>query len=84
MEIKNYEDVNLTLKRLAELSVTLEKINGEVTLECNRIKESRASEVEKINNEKKYLEQCITNFCEDNKGDFAEKRSKDFTFGTIG
>lgn len=84
MEIKNYEDVNLTLKRLAELSVALEKINGEVTLECNRIKESRASEVERINNEKKYLEQCITNFCEDNKGDFAEKRSKDFTFGTIG
>lgn len=84
MEIKNYEDVNLTLKRLAELSVTLEKINGEVTLECNRIKESRASEVERINNEKKYLEQCITNFCEDNKGDFAEKRSKEFTFGTIG
>ena len=84
MEIKNYDDVNLTLKRLAELSVALEKINGEETLECNRIKESRASEVERINNEKKYLEQCITNFCEDNKGDFAEKRSKDFTFGTIG
>ncbi|KPH54100.1 host-nuclease inhibitor Gam family protein [Helicobacter pullorum] len=84
MEIKNYEDVNLTLKRLAELSVALEKINGEVTLECNRIKESRASEVERLNNEKKYLEQCITNFCEDNKGDFAEKRSKEFTFGTIG
>lgn len=84
MEIKNYEDVNLTLKRLAELSVALEKINGEVTLECNRIKESRASEVERINNEKKYLEQCIFGFCEDNKGDFAEKRSKEFTFGTIG
>ena len=84
MEIKSYEDVNLTLKRLAELSVAIEKINGEVTLECNRIKESRASEVERINNEKKYLEQCITNFCEDNKGDFAEKRSKEFTFGTIG
>lgn len=84
MKIKNYEDVNLTLKRLAELSVALEKINGEVTLECNRIKESRASEVERINNEKKYLEQCIAGFCEDNKGDFAEKRSKEFTFGTIG
>lgn len=84
MEIKNYEDVNLTLKRLAELSVALEKINGEVTLECNRIKESRASEVERLNNEKKYLEQCIAVFCEDNKGDFAEKRSKEFTFGTIG
>ncbi|MCL9820956.1 host-nuclease inhibitor Gam family protein [Helicobacter sp. 14348-15] len=84
MEIKNYEDVNLTLKRLAELVVNIERINGEVTLECNRIKEARTSEIEKLENEKKYLEQCISSFCEDNKADFADKRSKEFTFGTIG
>lgn len=84
MEIQNYEDVNNALKRIAELSVGIEKINGEVTLECNKIKESRSREIENLSNEKKYLEQCISSFCEDNKADFAEKRSKDFTFGTIG
>ena len=84
MEIQNYENVNEALKRIAELSVGIERINGEVTLECNRIKESRSSEIEKLSNEQKYLEQCITSFCEENKADFAEKRSKDFTFGTIG
>lgn len=84
MEFKNYEDVNLALKRLAELVVSIERINGEVTLECNRIKELRSSEVERLENEKKYLEQCISSFCEDNKADFADKRSKEFTFGTIG
>lgn len=84
MEFKNYEDVNLALKRLAELVVSIERINGEVTLECNRIKESRTSEIERLENEKKYLEQCISSFCEDNKADFADKRSKEFTFGTIG
>lgn len=84
MEIRNYEDVNSTLKRIAELSVKIERINGEVTLECNKIKESRSGEIEKFSNEKKYLEQCIASFCEENKADFAEKRSKDFTFGTIG
>lgn len=84
MEIQNYENVNEALKRIAELSVGIERINGEVTLECNRIKESRSSEIDKLSNEKKYLEQCITSFCEENKADFAEKRSKDFTFGTIG
>lgn len=84
MEINNYENVNEALKRIAELSVGIERINGEVTLECNRIKESRSSEIDKLSNEKKYLEQCITSFCEENKADFAEKRSKDFTFGTIG
>ena len=60
MEIQNYENVNEALKRIAELSVGIERINGEVTLECNRIKESRSGEIEKLSNEKKYLEQCIT------------------------
>lgn len=84
MEIKNYEDVNVALKRIAELSVGIERINGEVTLECNKIKEQRSGEIEKLSNEKKYLEGCIGSFCEENKADFAERRSKDFTFGTIG
>lgn len=52
MEIKNYEDVNTTLKRIAELGVGIERINGEVTLECNRIKESRSAEIDKLFNEK--------------------------------
>lgn len=84
MEIRNYDDVNLALKRIAELSVGIERINGEVTLECNKIKEAKSGEIEKLSAEKKYLEQCISSFCEENKADFAEKRSKDFTFGTIG
>ncbi len=32
MQINNLEDVNLALKKVAELSVKIEKINGEVTL----------------------------------------------------
>lgn len=84
MNIQTFDDVNLALKRVAELTVAIETINGEVTIECNKIKEARASEVKKLGDELKYVEQCITNFCEDNKGEFAEKRSKEFTFGTIG
>ncbi len=84
MEIRSFNDVDLALKRVGELSVGIEKINGEVTLECNRIKESRKSEVDRLENEKKYIEQCITGFCEDNKAEFAKVRSKEFTFGKIG
>lgn len=84
MEIKSFTDVDLALKRVAELSVGVEKINGEVTLECNRIKEARKAEVDRLENEKKYIEQVITSFCEENKAEFAKKRSKEFTFGTIG
>ena len=84
MQINSFSDVDVALKRLCELSVGIEKINGEVTLECNRVKEARKSEVERLESEKSFLEQQITLFCEDNKAEFAEKRSKEFTFGEIG
>lgn len=84
MKIENFKDIDLALKRVCELSVGIEKINGEVTLECNRIKEARKNEIERLDNEKKYIEQQITLFCEDNKHEFADKRSKEFTFGEIG
>ncbi|EAL5903165.1 host-nuclease inhibitor protein Gam [Campylobacter lari] len=84
MEIKSFEDVNLALKKIAELSVKIEKINGDVTLACNEIKESRAGEIKVLSDELKYMEQCISTFCENNKHEFAEKRSKEFTFGKVG
>lgn len=84
MTIQNFEDVNLALKKVAELSVKLSKINGEVTLACNELKEKRAGEIKILSDELAYVEQCITTFCENNKHEFAEKRSKEFTFGKIG
>lgn len=84
MQINSFSDVDVALKRLCEVNVGIEKINGEVTLECNRIKEARKSEVERLESEKNFIEQQITLFCEDNKAEFAEKRSKEFTFGEIG
>lgn len=84
MQINSFSDVDVALKRLCEVSVGIEKINGEVTLECNRIKEARKSEVERLESEKNFIEQQITLFCEANKHEFAEKRSRDFTFGEIG
>lgn len=84
MQINSFNDIDLALKRVCELSVGIEKINGDVTLECNRIKEARKSEIERLENEKKFIEQQITLFCEENKAEFAEKRSKEFTFGEIG
>ena len=84
MEIKTFTDVDSALKRICELEVALADINGEITLKCNEIKDSRKAQVEKLDNEKKYIESQITAFCEENKAEFAEKRSKEFTFGKIG
>nr|DAT72033.1 MAG TPA: hypothetical protein [Caudoviricetes sp.] len=84
MEIKTFTDVDSALKRICELEVALADINGEITLKCNEIKDAHKAQVEKLDNEKKYIESQITAFCEENKAEFAEKRSKEFTFGKIG
>ena len=84
MNIENFNDVDNALKRLCEVSVGIEKINGEVTLACNAIKESKRAEIEKLESEKNYIEQQITLFCEENKAEFAQKRSKEFVFGEVG
>lgn len=83
-KILSFNDVDSALKRLCELEVAINKINGEVTLKINEIKDERKAEIERLDNEKKYIEQEITLFCSENKAEFAEKRSKEFNFGKIG
>lgn len=56
MQINSFEDVNLALKKVAELSVKIEKINGEVTLACNEIKEARAGEIKVLSDELGYID----------------------------
>ena len=84
MNISNFSDVDNALKRICELEVALAEINGEITLKCNEIKDAFKPAVEKLDSEKKYVEQQISAFCEENKAEFAEKRSREFTFGKIG
>ncbi|PAF51301.1 host-nuclease inhibitor Gam family protein [Helicobacter sp. 13S00477-4] len=84
MEIRNYEDINNALKKICECEVGIANIEGEVTLKINEIKEGVREKILELENEKNFLEQEIENFCSANKADFAEKRSKDLVFGTIG
>lgn len=84
MKIDNFEAVDQALKRLCELEVQITHIEGEVTLACNKIKEEFKPQVETLNNEANFIRQEIENFCESNKAEFADKRSKDLVFGTIG
>ena len=59
MKILSFSDVDMALKRICELEVELNNINGEVTLKCNEIKEQVKSEIERLDSEKKYLELII-------------------------
>lgn len=84
MEIKNYEDVDVALKRICECEVEITKIEGEVTLKCNEIKEVHKNDVSRLESERNYLKQCIEGFCNEHKADFVDKRSKELVYGSIG
>lgn len=84
MKCNDFIDVDNKLKRLCEILVNIAEIEGEVTLECNAIKERYAPVIQMLNNEASFIKQEIENFCEANKAAFAEKRSKELVFGVIG
>lgn len=84
MKISNFDDVDAALKELCECEVALSKLEGEVTLKCNEIKERYKEKTEPLVNQSAFIRQEIENFCEANKAEFAEKRSKELVFGTIG
>jgi phage host-nuclease inhibitor protein Gam len=83
-KIGNWEGVDSTGKRLAELEVAIAKINGDATIQINEIKKIATDKAAALLVEKNALEQQITLFCEANKHEFADKRSKELNFITIG
>jgi phage host-nuclease inhibitor protein Gam len=84
MTIENWEGVDNTLKRLAEITVAVAKINGDATIRMNEIKLEAANKAASLQIEKDALEKQIEIFCEANKHEFADKRSKELNFGMVG
>jgi phage host-nuclease inhibitor protein Gam len=83
-QVTNWEEVDSTLKRLAEITVAVAKINGDATIRMNEIKLEAANKAAPLQVEKEALERQIELFCEANKAEFADKRSKELNFGTVG
>lgn len=82
-KISAWEAVDASLRRMGEIDIAVEKIQGDMTLKINEIKEAAATKAEGLKVERAALEYQITQFCEEHKTDFAKKRTKEFTFGVI-
>lgn len=81
--IGSWEDVNLWLKRLGELQIQTDELEGRMTLEINAIKDAYAPLYAGIAEEKKVIETAIAGFVEQNKQDFLKVRTKTFDFGVV-
>jgi len=83
-ELQSWDDVDAALKDLATLEVTKQKLEGEMLVAINKIKEETKSKVAPINEQIKHKIKMIELFCSKNKAEFAKKRSKELNFGKIG
>ncbi len=79
----SWEEVDENFKRLAELQVTKQKIEGEQTIAINEIKAKYSKLAGDVGEEIKEVEKNIALFAEAHRDEFAKKRSKKLTFGTI-
>ncbi|MDR1911250.1 MAG: host-nuclease inhibitor Gam family protein [Helicobacteraceae bacterium] len=84
MEVNSWEAVDTALRRIGELEIAANEINGVLTLKINELKEESAKRIAPIDAEREHIEKLVTLFCEGNKADFADKRSKVFNFGEVG
>lgn len=83
-KVENWEEADQALQRMGEIDIALTKISGDLTLRINELKESAKNDAAGMESERKYLETLITHYCEQQKSEFAKKRSRSLNFGLIG
>jgi phage host-nuclease inhibitor protein Gam len=82
-EIKTWDEVDAALRRMGEIDIAVEGIQGNMTLKINEIKAQAETKAEWLKKERQGLEKEITAFCEEHKGEFAKTRSRELTFGVV-
>ncbi|MBQ9149480.1 host-nuclease inhibitor Gam family protein [bacterium] len=80
---RNWEEIDDNLKKLGQLKIEKSKLEGELTIKINGLKDEYSTKCNIISNEIKAIEKEISRFCEQNKDVFFNKRSKKLNFGLI-
>lgn len=81
--LKNWCEVDENLKKIGELKIKKSKLEGELSIKINELKSQYTTNADSIEREIQSIEKEITRFCEENKNEFINKRSKKMNFGTI-
>ena len=81
--LKSWGEVDAQLKKLGELQIQKSKLEGNLTIKVNKLKEEFSEKCGIINTEIKEIEKDITRYCEENKECFINKRNKKLNFGIV-
>ena len=82
-EYQDWNEVDAGLRRMGEIDIRLEEIEGDMTLRLNEISAEYEAKAEGLRGERKKIQTNIELFAGDRKGEFASVRSKELTFGTV-
>ncbi len=82
--IKNWDDVDLTLKELAELEGKIEKLEVEMNDEISDLKLDYQDKFSPLLTKIKDLGKDLKKFVKANRGDLGAKKSRESIFGKVG
>jgi phage host-nuclease inhibitor protein Gam len=83
MALRDWEEVNQCLRKMGELDIEKENLDGRLTLEINDVKQRYTAWAETVVSERRGIEALVKGFVEARKDEFIKVRSKDLDFGTI-
>jgi phage host-nuclease inhibitor protein Gam len=84
-KIKNNNEANTALGKIAICELKLSEIDGDASIEVGKIKEQAAKAGEALRREIQSLGEGVNLYADYNKDElFSNKRSVDFSYGTIG
>ena len=81
--LKTWDEADEKIRRLGEISIEKEKLEGTLQTKINELKASYTAQAGLLAAEAKEIEKDITRFCESHKDEFLKTRNKKLNFGTI-
>ena len=82
--LKNWNDVDETLKNIADLEYKIGEKEAIMNAEMDKIKKQFQGILEPIQQQKMRLEKDVKDFCEFHREDFGDQKSKKLNYGSVG
>lgn len=80
---QTWEQVDDLLRRLGEVEIRKNKLEGELTIRVNEVKEQYKEKIDPLIAEADAIRAAITAFAENAKDDFLKTRTKQLNFGVV-
>ncbi len=81
--LENWEQVDESLRRLGEIERVVSSAENRLNKRIETMKAETKEKAAPLLEEKKSLEKDIERYCRENQADLGDRRSRDFTHGTI-